>query len=97
MTAPDGAVVVHDPWTGGYTAIMRVRAPAFLLLDPETQDAQVTGWGRVQAGLCQSNLISRAQVLELCVPDSGDDLRDYYAAHAHGQTSRRGQLRLIEN
>jgi len=76
---------------------MRVRAPAFLLLDPETQDAQVTGWGRVQAGLCQSNLISRAQVLELCVPDSGDDLRDYYAAHAHGQTSRRGQLRIIEN
>ena len=64
LTAPDGSVVVHDPWTGGYTAIMRVRAPAFLLLDPETQDAQVSGWGRVQAGLCQSNLISRAQVLE---------------------------------
>jgi len=39
----------------------------------------------VQAGLCQSNLISRAQVLELCVPDSGDGLRDYHAAHAHGQ------------
>ena len=85
LTAPDGSVVVHDPWTGGYTAIMRVRAPAFLLLDPETQDAQVSGWGRVQAGLCQSNLISRAQVLELCVPDSGDGLRDYYAAHARGQ------------
>ena len=78
-------MVVHDPWTGGYTSIMRVRAPAFLLLDPETQDAQVSGWGRVQAGLCQSNLISRAQVLELCVPDSGDGLRDYYAQHAHGQ------------
>ena len=85
LTAPDGSVVVHDPWSGGYTSIMRVRAPAFLLLDPETQDAQVTGWGRVQAGLCQSNLISRAQVLELCVPDSGDGLRDYHAAHAHGQ------------
>ena len=85
LTAPDGSVVVHDPWTGGYTSIMRVRAPAFLLLDPETQDAQVAGWGRVQAGLCQSNLISRAQVLELCVPDSGDGLRDYYAQHAHGQ------------
>ena len=85
LTAPDGSVVVHDPWTGGYTAIMRVRAPAFLLLDPETQDAKVTGWGRVQAGLCQSNLICRAQVLELCVPDSGDGLRDYYVAHAHGQ------------
>src|SRR6478752_918199 len=85
LTAPDGSVVVHDPWTGGYTAVMRVRAPAFLLLDPETQDAQVSGWGRVQAGLCQSNLISRVQVLEQCVPDSGDGLRDYHAQHAHGQ------------
>ena len=84
LTAPDGSVVVHDPWTGGYTSIMRVRAPAFLLLDPETQDAQVSGWGRVQAGLCQSQLISRAQVLELCVPDSGDGLRDYYTRHANG-------------
>ena len=92
LTAPDGSVVVHDPWTGGYTAIMRVRAPAFLLLDPETQDAQVTGWGRVQAGLCQSNLISRAQVLELCVPDSGDGLRDYYApARPRAGPLRRGR------
>ena len=85
LTAPDGSAVIHDPWTGGYTAIMRVRSPAFLLLDPETQDAQVSGWGRVQAGLCQSNLISRAQVLELCVPDSGDGLRDYFTVHAKGQ------------
>ena len=85
LTAADGSVTVHDPWTGGYTAVLRVRAPAFLLLDPETQDAQVNGWGRVLAGICQSNLISRIQVLEQCVPDSGDGLRDYHATHAHGQ------------
>jgi hypothetical protein len=84
LTDPDGSVTVHDPWTGGYTAVLRVRAPAFLLLDPETQDAQVSGWGRVLAGICQSNLISRIQVLEQCVPDSGDGLRDYHAQHAHG-------------
>jgi len=84
LTAADGSVTVHDPWTGGYTAALRVRAPAFLLLDPETQDAQVNGWGRVLAGICQSNLISRIQVLEQCVPDSGDGLRDYHAQHAHG-------------
>src|SRR6478752_5635269 len=36
LTAPDGSVTVHDPWTGGYTAVLRLRAPAFLLLDPET-------------------------------------------------------------
>lgn len=85
LTAADESVAVHDPWTAGYTAVLRVRAPAFLLLDPETQDAQVGGWGRVLAGICQSNLISRIQVLEQCVPDSGDDLRDYYATHADGQ------------
>ena len=84
LTAADGSVAVHDPWTAGYTAVLRVRAPAFLLLDPETQDAQVGGWGRVLAGICQSNLISRIQVLEQCVPDSGDGLRDYYARHGGG-------------
>jgi hypothetical protein len=85
LTAADGSVAVHDPWIAGYTAVLRVRAPAFLLLDPETQDAQVGGWGRVLAGICQSNLISRVQVLEQCVSDSGDGLRDYYATHAGGQ------------
>ena len=63
-----------------------VWAPAFLLLDPETQDAQVTGWGRVLAGLCQSTLIGRAQILESCVPDSGDALRDYHAATPPAKT-----------
>src|SRR4029079_11841330 len=61
LTAPDGSVTVHDPWTGGYTAVLRLRAPAFLLLDPETQDAQVGGGGRGVGRLCQAQLNSRDQ------------------------------------
>ena len=37
------------------------------------------------AVICQSNLISCIQVLEQCVPDSGDGLRDDHAQHTHGQ------------
>src|ERR1700712_480508 len=86
MTAIDGSVVVHDPWTAGYTAIVRVREPAFLLMEAESQDGQISGWSRVLANLCQSNVIRHAQVLEYCVPDSGDSLREWWNAHGHPLT-----------
>ncbi|MET3808388.1 hypothetical protein ABIB25_005417 [Nakamurella sp. UYEF19] len=81
MTSSDGSVVVHDPWTAGYTAVVRVREPAFLLMEAESQDGQISGWGRVLAGLCQADVIRYAQVLEYCVPDSGDSLRDWWRTH----------------
>ncbi len=79
MTATDGTVVVHDPYTSAYTAIVRVRAEAFLLLTDTAQDDKVTGLARLYAVLCQGSAIGRVQILESCVPDSGDAMFDWWA------------------
>ena len=78
---PAGFAAVHDPHARTLTAVLRVQAAAFALLDTAEQDSRVAGWGRVLAGLCQGGRIARVQVLERTVPDSGDALAAYAESH----------------
>ncbi|OEV29356.1 hypothetical protein AN219_16980 [Streptomyces nanshensis] len=72
------AAAVHDPRAQTLTAIARVSSRAFALLDPATQNANVTGWGRALAGIARTGHISCVQVLERTVPDSGDALARHW-------------------
>lgn len=75
------AVMVHDPHAQTLTAILPVTHPAFVLLDPLQQERRVAGWGRVLATMCRSGRISRLQVLERTLPDSGAGLMQWWAEH----------------
>ncbi|MEU7354746.1 SCO6880 family protein [Streptomyces albidoflavus] len=82
VTAPDGPYgAVHDPHSGTLTAVVRVSARAYALLDPGTQQANVGGWGRALAALARTGQTARIQVIEHTVPDSGDALRRYWEEH----------------
>ncbi|MGW5017101.1 SCO6880 family protein [Streptomyces cacaoi] len=82
VTAPDGHVgAVHDPHAGTLTAVVRVSARAFALLDPTAQSSHVAGWGRTLAALARTGHVARIQVLERTVPDSGDALNRYWNEH----------------
>lgn len=76
-----GAVMVHDPHARSLSAVLAVSHPAFVLLDPAEQHRRVTGWGRVLAGSCRSGRISRIQVSERTLLDSGTGLDDWWAGH----------------
>lgn len=65
---------VHDPRRRRLTAVARIEGPAHLLQNTDEQDRRVTAYGQLLAGLCQSNRIVRAQVLERTLPDPGDGL-----------------------
>lgn len=76
-----GAVMVHDPHGQTLTAVLAVSHPAFVLLDPTEQHRRVTGWGRVLAGACRSGRISRLQVSERTLLDSGTGLDEWWDRH----------------
>lgn len=76
-----GAVMIHDPHIRTLTAVLAVMHPAFVLLDPSEQHRRVTGWGRVLAGSCRSGRISRLQVSERTLRDSGTGLDDWWQLH----------------
>ncbi|MCI4658501.1 SCO6880 family protein [Cryobacterium zhongshanensis] len=76
-----GAVMIHDPHARTLTAVVAVSHPAFALLDPAEQYRRVVGWGRVLAGACRSGRISRVQVSERTLPDSGTGLADWWERH----------------
>jgi hypothetical protein len=81
----DGAqlAVVKDPYAQTYTAILVLEGSTFSLLETSVQGSRVDAWGSLLAQLCSENaVISRLQVLERTVPDSGDAL--------HRDWSRRG-------
>ncbi|MGP3948469.1 SCO6880 family protein [Streptomyces sp. 7N604] len=83
VTSPDGRFgAVHDPHNGTLTSVVKVSSRAFALLDQDTQNSNVAGWGRVLAALSRTGHIARIQVLERTVPDSGDALNRYW--HEHG-------------
>lgn len=68
---------VHDPLRRRLIAVARIEGPAHLLQNSDEQDRRVAAYGRMIAGLCQSNRIVRAQVLERTIPDPGDGLGDW--------------------
>ncbi|AUH44811.1 hypothetical protein CXR04_09870 [Streptomyces sp. CMB-StM0423] len=88
----NGAAAVHDPHRHTLTAIARVTGPAFVLLDPATQNQHVTGWGRALAGIARSGHIAAVQVLERTVADSGDGLARHFTRNGQAQAPVAGQI-----
>ncbi|POX43397.1 hypothetical protein C3486_00240 [Streptomyces sp. Ru73] len=99
VSSADGRLgAVHDPHQATLTAVVRVSAHAFALLDPAAQSANVAGWGRTLAALARTGHIARIQVLERTVPDSGDALNRYWTQHGDEQAQLAGEVyrELIE-
>ncbi|WP_059006617.1 SCO6880 family protein [Streptomyces specialis] len=93
VTAPDGRYgAVHDPHAGTLTAVVRVSSRAYALLDPDTQAAHVSGWGRTLAALARTGQVARVQVIERTVPDSGDALRRYWEEHGAPEAPLAGRI-----
>ncbi|MFB7251226.1 SCO6880 family protein [Microbacterium sp. NPDC056234] len=82
-----GAVMIHDPHQATLTVVCRIEHPAFILLDPAEQERRVSGWGRVLATVCRSGRVSRLQVLERTLPDSGSGLTEWWQQHGHDDGS----------
>lgn len=93
-----GAAMVHDPTAGTLTVVTEITHPAFVLLDPGEQERRVTAWGRVLATVCRSGRIATLQVLERTLPDSGQGLAEWWAAHgtADGSWAATTYQELIE-
>ncbi|NEA59761.1 hypothetical protein G3I60_37790 [Streptomyces sp. SID13666] len=93
VTAPDRRYgAVHNPHTGTLTAVVKVSSRAYALLDPVTQNRNVSGWGRALAALARTGQVARIQVIERTVPDSGDALRRYWAEHGNPDAPLAGRI-----
>ncbi|MER7932952.1 MULTISPECIES: SCO6880 family protein [unclassified Streptomyces] len=88
----NGAAAVHDPHRQTLTAVARVTSRAFALLDPATQNHNVTAWGRALAGIARTGHIATVQVLERTVPDSGDTLTRHWTHNGQPQAPVAGQI-----
>ncbi|AJE87437.1 lipoprotein [Streptomyces albus] len=88
----NGAAAVHDPHQQTLTAIARVSATAFVLLDPATQNHRVSSWGRALAGIARTGHVATVQVLERTVPDSGDTLTRHWTRSGQPDTPVAGQI-----
>ncbi|MFF3364553.1 SCO6880 family protein [Streptomyces misionensis] len=88
----NGAAAVHDPHQQTLTAIARVSSRAFALLDPATQNHNVSSWGRALAGIARTGHVATVQVLERTVPDSGDTLTRHWTQNGQPQTPVAGQI-----
>ena len=73
--------MVHDPHRQTLSAVVRVSHPAYVLLSPDDQARRVTAWSRVLAGLAATGSCAGVQILESTLPDPGQGVRDWYAAH----------------
>lgn len=87
VASTDGAevAVVRDRRAGTYTAVLVLEGSTFSLLETSVRGARVEAWGSLLGQLCAENaVISRLQVLERTVPDSGDTLhRDWFRRGIH--------------
>ncbi|MEU9411656.1 SCO6880 family protein [Streptomyces sp. NPDC048281] len=88
----NGAAAVHDPHRQTLTAVARVTSRAFALLDPATQNHNVTAWGRALAGIARTGHIATVQVLERTVPDSGDTLTRHWTQNGQPHALVAGQI-----
>ncbi len=86
------AAAVHDPHGQTLTAVARVSSRAFALLDPATQNHNVSGWGRALAGIARTGHVASVQVLERTVPDSGDTLVRHWTQQGRPETPVAGQV-----
>ncbi|MFK0156513.1 SCO6880 family protein [Streptomyces sp. NPDC090493] len=88
----NGAAAVHDPHRQTLTAVARVTSRAFALLDPATQNHNVSSWGRALAGIARTGHLATVQVLERTVPDSGDTLTRHWTQNGQPQAPVAGQI-----
>ncbi|MFF8918286.1 SCO6880 family protein [Streptomyces sp. NPDC015032] len=88
----NGAAAVHDPHQQTLTAIARVSSRAFVLLDPATQNHNVSSWGRALAGTARTGHVATVQVLERTVPDSGDTLTRHWTRNGRPEAPVAGQV-----
>lgn len=73
-------LVIKDPLKQRYTAVLVVQGSTFPLLDSARQTSRVVGFEQLLAQLCvPGNLVSRIQILERTVPDSGEAMQRSYA------------------
>jgi Putative type VII ESX secretion system translocon, EccE len=77
----DLAVVSHA-LDRTYTAVARVSVPGIALNDSARRDHRVDRWGALLASLCaEGTPVTRVQVLQRVVPESGIALRSWHDAH----------------
>jgi len=74
--------VLYHPHDRTYTAVARIRFQGIGLADSGRRDAQVTGWGRLLAGLCvEGHPIIRVQAIQRSLPEDGVALRSWHQDH----------------
>jgi hypothetical protein len=74
--------VLYHPHDRTYTAVARIRFQGLGLADSSRRDGQVSGWGRLLAGLCvEGHPITRVQAIQRSLPEDGVALRSWHADH----------------
>jgi hypothetical protein len=74
--------VLYHPHDRTYTAVARVASAGIGLTDTGRREAQVTGWGRLLAGLCtEGHPIIRIQAIQRSMPDEAVGLRSWHERH----------------
>jgi hypothetical protein len=76
-----GTAMIHDPHAGTLTAVACVQHPAYVLLSPDEQARRVQGWGRALAALANGGVVTRIQILETSLPDSGAGIAGWWRDH----------------
>ncbi len=94
-----GAAMIHDPHANTLTAVAKLRHPSFVLLSPAEQDRRVASLARVYATACASGRISRVQILERTLPDSGQGIRQHWEANNHSRSpwAQQQYQQLVDN
>jgi hypothetical protein len=78
----DTMAVLYHPHERTYTAVARIRFSGIGLADSAKRDAQVTGWGRLLAGLCvEGHPIVRVQAIQRSLREDGTELASWHARH----------------
>lgn len=85
MGGDEELAVIKDPVNRTYTAVLALEGSTFALLETGIQGARVDAYDALLTQLCTENgVLSRMQILERTVPDSGEDLyRDWTRRGVH--------------
>ncbi len=74
--------VLYHPHDRTYTAVARIGSTGLGLADTGRREAQVTGWGRLLAGLCaEGHPIIRVQAVQRSLPETVVGLRSWHQNH----------------
>ena len=82
-----GAALIHDSGDSTVTAALRVNGSGFVLQGSDAQAANIAGWGRLLAGLCQQPTVVRIQVLVRSGPAHLDAVQGWWREQLAADTS----------